>query len=293
MCRGPLCMAAIRGCTLGLWERYASCHVCVWVISHRCMSHVTYMYVSWNMHGGNKGLHRWSVGEVWVTSRICMYHVIYMYESCHVYVWVMSYVCISHVIHMYESWVMSHTCMSRDTYIYVSCHMYVRVMSLVCTSHEPCRTYIWVMSHVTYMCAALHICMSQMQWANAMGACRGQERVRAAHRKERIPLSSCVAVCCIAGHCIAHCRERFASQMRQCNALKTQCNQQMQGAHCIAHAGAHCIEWMQCVCCICLRRCSACSHSICSWHWVWSNEHLRIAQGERWGAGVETHFQEI
>jgi len=38
----------------------------------------------------------------WVMSHTCMSHVTYMYEACHIYVWVMSYICMSHVTYMWH-----------------------------------------------------------------------------------------------------------------------------------------------------------------------------------------------
>ena len=88
----------------------------VWVMSHVCMSHGTYI---WNIH------------------------VTCMYESCHIYEKVMSHVWMSHVphtnesCHMYE-WVMSYVWMSHVTRMNESCHICERVMSHIRTSHVTC-----------------------------------------------------------------------------------------------------------------------------------------------------------
>ena len=165
---------------------HESCPTYVWVMSHICMSHVTYK--------------AWAGCVSWHHLRISMSHVAHVtspadiHESCRTYAWVMSHICMSHVIsHMWMSFfmspVMSHIWMSHGTQdvthmpsswrlrlgvcrdiIYMSkwvmSHIWMsHVMPHVWMSHVPhmnesCPTYEWVMSHIwmsTHMKASCHI----------------------------------------------------------------------------------------------------------------------------------------
>jgi len=139
-------------------------HMYVWLLSHICMSHVTYVYESWHIciwvmshkcvrwetsHAPHhhprteswRSVHstRASRSDVWVMSHIGMSHVTCMYESRHIYVWVMSHIRMIHVAHMWydppplrvtSGGYMCHICvwvMSHGTHMYDSWPIHVRV----------------------------------------------------------------------------------------------------------------------------------------------------------------------
>jgi len=89
------------------------CHTCDWVMSHKCMNHVT--CVTWIVMSHvtrvdqivlytcvTRPIH---LCDIFLSSHIWMSHVTYMNESCHVYRWVASHIWMSHVTDIKETFI--------------------------------------------------------------------------------------------------------------------------------------------------------------------------------------------
>jgi len=110
-----------------------SCHAFELVLSHICMSHVTY---------ANKMNGSWHAYESWVMLHMCMSHVTHMNTSC--------YIC------EYDEWVMPHVRVMSHIWKHSLCSLRRRQWCVcVCVCVRKCvMSHIW-MSHVTYMKAFL------------------------------------------------------------------------------------------------------------------------------------------